>query len=436
MKFFYDIALHLIAFCFLLRSPKYWKRLKKRLGKGFPKVEKGNRPLIWVHAVSLGETKAIAPLVKQLKRLKSRPLILLSTVTETGFAEGKRSCPEVDYHVFLPWDLSYIIRRIVRRAAPDLVILTETDFWWNFQDEAKKQGALLYLVNGKISKRSFERLLRFPKLADAFLGSFDLLCVQGEMYANRFMKLGVLEEKIVKTGNIKLDGFTPEKDAPLWKKRLGIREGDLVLTLGSTHDAEEKVLMRALNVLWERFPNLKVLLVPRHPERFDIVEDLLTKEKVSFSRLSKKTEESAERVVLVDMMGNLRKCYQISDVAFVGGSLTSKVGGHNILEPAFYGVPVLFGPHMFGQPDFLDLVNAYEAGAQVEEEKLVDVLDRFLKDAALRQKIGQNGLKLVREGQGALQETILACAACENIQGRDKIFPLSRDGAVVSSLGS
>lgn len=405
MIVFYDLGLHLFA---LFKIFSNWKKyrgiLGARLGRKFPKIEKKQRKLIWVHAVSLGETKAIAPLIKKFKSLPNPPLILLSTVTQTGYAEGKKTA--ADYTVYLPFDFRYIIRPIVRRVRPDLVILTETDFWYHFQKAAKKSGAQLIVVNSKLSKRSFGRYQTFPSFVRHLLKPIDHFYVQGPLYEERLQKLGISPDKITITGNIKLDAPIGTIKTPT-RQQLGLKEA-FVITLGSTHNPEERIWIKALKTLWQKQANLKVLLVPRHPERFREVEHLLEKEGLSYARWSEKGTLHTHQILLVDAMGVLKTCYQLADLTFVGGSFTSLVGGHNILEPCFYGKPVLFGPYMDSQPDLLDLARAYQAGLQIKPEDIISTVQQFMTNPSLSAQIGKNGLNLMAASQGALDKTFHA----------------------------
>ncbi len=402
----YNSLLHLMALPTLgkmglemARTGKYKGNFLPRLGLGFPKIEKGNKKLIWIHAVSMGETKAVAPLVRKLKNRDT--VIVLSTVTETGHREGKKVAPEADYHVYLPFDLPYLIRPIIKRVKPDVVLLTETDFWFNFQDAAQKGGAKLILVNGKLSERSLSRYQNFPLFSKQLIDSFDRLLVQGDLYANRFRKIGISPSKIKITGNIKLDGVM-EEETLFDREKLQL-SGPL-LTLGSTHDPEERLWIEALKRIWKRVPDLRVFIVPRHPERFETVARLLAAENIAFHSFSKQPYFGEVKVVLVDAMGLLRQCYKISTLAFVGGSLAN-IGGHNILEPAYYGVPVLYGPHMHQQPDLLDLMNRYEAGVCIRDDLFQKTVDLLLNEDTRRQ-IGERGKLLMKESQGALEETL------------------------------
>lgn len=415
-SFFYEICLLFIAlfsipkFLYnLLFRNKYRESILKRFGTGFPPINKGNRKLIWVHAVSLGETKAVAALVKMLKAELDHPLILFSTTTETGYVEACRSI-SADYHVYMPFDFLWVIHSIMHRIAPDMVILCESDFWYNFLSQAKSLGAKVILVNGKISMKSMERFQKFPLFAEKIFSNIDLLCVQSQTYRKRFESLQINPDKIVVTGNIKFDGDyapLPKEQLEKWRIELGIDPADQVLVIGSTHNPEENNFLKAMAMVWEKHPTLKVVLAPRHPERFNEVAGILQKNQINFRRLSQKQPEGFPvRVVLIDAMGLLRKCYQLADVAIVAGSYTTKVGGHNILEPSWYGIPVVFGPYMQNQPDLVELVKEYNAGLQVPMDMLPDVIDDLFVDAKKRNALGQGGLKLVSDVHGATRKTV------------------------------
>ena len=424
--FFYEIALWIIAmisfpkmiYAFLVHK-KYRKSLLHRFGFHFPVFPPHALPSIWIHAVSVGETKAVAELAKKIKeRFREHPLII-SSVTETGHGEAKKSLPFADYHVFIPFDFSWVVKKIIKQASPQLIILCESDFWYHFLAYAKKNGASLALVNGKMSARSMSRFRFFSFFSKKLFGLFDLLCLQNCFYQDRFLAVGVDPKKIEVTGNLKLDEKEPllsQEEILEWKQRLGIHLSQPVLVLGSTHAPEEQLLLNVLKEVWKTIPNLKVLLIPRHPERFKEVENLLDKEGIqwtSFSVLNQSRELSyhskeSEQVILIDAMGILRTCYQLSDIALVAGSFTDRVGGHNILEPCRYGKPVLFGPFMHGQLEFVDLIKGNRAGLQVELNQLQGIIEEWIKNPQEREVIGLNGVRLMEEVTGAVDRTIEA----------------------------
>lgn len=415
-SFFYELCLFLIALAYLpvflyqlIFKGKYRKSILKRLGSGFPVIKKEGRPLIWIHAPSMGETKAVAALVKQLKADFHHSQILFSTTTETGYTEACRNIA-ADYHAYLPFDFGWVIKSIVKRAKPDLVILCESDFWYNFLAASKKEGAMVVLVNGKLSVRSMERFVKVPFFAKKLFSCIDLFCLQSNTYKKRFEKLDIPPEKLVVTGNMKFDGDyarLPQEQLSAWRQELGINPTSKVLVVGSSHNPEETQILKAMSEVWAQHPDLKLMIVPRHPERFNEVAGILQKSNISFRRLSQKDSNGEQpSVILIDAMGLLRKCYQLADIAIVAGSYTPRVGGHNILEPSWYGVPVVFGPHMHTQPDLVELVNEYGAGLQVPMEELPKVLLKLLADKEQRKTIGEAGLRLAGDVHGATSKTL------------------------------
>lgn len=395
-----------------IRFGKYKSSFWAKFGVNFPLVEKQDRVLIWVHAVSLGETKAVVPLLKKIKSEMKDCMILLSSITETGFAEGEQSLKGIiDAHVFLPFDLPYIIKPIVASVKPDLVLVVETDFWYHFQMAAKEAGAEVIAVNAKISERSFKRYSFLPWLTASVFHTLDFFCVQSETYKMRFLELGIPPDHIKVTGNLKLDDSYEELSAIekfSLKQKLRIKSSDKVIVVGSTHDPEEKLILKELTKVWRRYPNLKVFLVPRHPERFKAVASLLEREKYTFSLWSEGKGFLVEsKLMLVDAMGVLRKLYQLSDVAIVAGSFTDKVGGHNLLEPSWYSKPSLFGLYTFNQKDFASLILQMNAGYTLDVHEIADLVLKLLMDDKACLEIGKNGKKIFNDAKGAVDKTYL-----------------------------
>lgn len=388
-----------------LKKEKYRNNLRSRFGYGFPSVDKKGRKLLWVHAVSLGETKAVAGLVKKIRHKYPDLIILCSSVTETGHAEAKKTMPEADYHVYLPLDFSWIIRPIVESVRPDIVIISETDFWYNFLHASKKAGASICLVNGKLSERSLRRHLWLPCFGRKIFSLIDKFCLQSTHYKERYVKLGIDEEKLSVTGNMKLDGLSDSRGG-LSREELGVPENAPLIVAGSTHAPEEQALLVVMKEVWSQIPDARLALVPRHPERFEEVVKLLQKENVAFSRYTKRMSPQQEKIVLVDAIGVLNSCYAIADVAVVAGSYTDKVGGHNIVEPSAFGVPVIFGPHMHTQPELVELVKDYRAGYQAGLKELPEVIVRVLNCPAEQKSLGEAGKRLIEEQRGATEKTL------------------------------
>jgi 3-deoxy-D-manno-octulosonic-acid transferase len=413
--FLYECALTILALFALpkmlyqmLVKNKYRTSFIPRLGFRFPKIKKENRRLIWIHAVSVGETKAIARLAQNLLKQADSPILIVSSITETGHEEAKRTIPGAHYHVFLPFDFTLIIQPIIKDCKPDLVILCETDFWFNFLRCSKKFGAKIALVNGKMSAPSAQRFKKYHFLSNPLFSLIDIFCLQSSHYTSRFHELGIPYEKITLTGNLKFDEqptIMSQQEKKAFREELGIHDDDKVLVLGSTHDPEEKLLLNEIQKLWPLIPHLKVIIVPRHPERFDDVNALLETMQVPFFRFSQKEHNLDAKVILLDAMGMLRKCYQIANAAIVAGSYTAKVGGHNILEPLWYGVPMIYGPYMHSQPGIVDLVQEYNAGKQVPIENLAEELRKILQDHD-GVEISRSGRRLIAEIGGSTERTL------------------------------
>lgn len=417
IRIFYECVLGLTFILFLPKllfdlifKKKYRKSLFSRLGIGLSLDIKRGYPVIWIHAVSIGETKAIVALARGLKERYKHCLLIISSVTETGHAEAQKCLSFADYHLFLPFDFYWLANRFINLYAPNMVLLAETDFWFNFLSAAKKKGAFIGLVNGKISEKSANRFKNFSFLTTPLFRLIDLFCVQNNLYKERFLSIGIPSEKIVVTGNLKLDDEYPilsEAEIISWRHKLGIEPEQIVVTIGASHEPEEKILLELFKTLWKDFPEVKVLIVPRHPERFKAVKNLLVKEGLNFICYTDITTRSGqEQVILVDAMGLLRLCYQLSDIAICCGSYTPKVGGHNLLEPCAYGKPVLFGPYVQTQIELMEYVKAYQAGFQASPDELLILLKTLIRDKRMRTEVGDNGLKMMSTLKGATDKTL------------------------------
>jgi 3-deoxy-D-manno-octulosonic-acid transferase len=383
---------------------KYRESLRARLGIALPSFSpKKGQEVIWIHAVSMGETRAVIPLFHRIRQAYPEAAIVISTTTETGNAEARRSMPDAHAHFFLPLDFSWAIRRIVERIRPSNLIMCESDFWYHLLTTTKKQGARIALVNGKVSERSCNRFRKVPFFTRRIFANFDILCVQSQRYCDRFISMGVPAEKLLVTGNLKFDA-PAKKGGPtelqLLRETLKIAEDTPVLVIGSTHAQEEDWLISAADLVWKKIPKLKVLLVPRHPERFNEVAHLIKERGFTYRRYSEK-KNSAERLILIDAMGLLNQCYQIADAAIVGGSYVSHIGGHNIFEPVMFGVPVFFGPHMHGQPDLKELILTAHAGKEVKIDALPEALIEILENPAVHHQYAKACEKLAQSLQGS-----------------------------------
>ncbi|MBI2743279.1 MAG: 3-deoxy-D-manno-octulosonic acid transferase [Chlamydiales bacterium] len=417
LSFIYDLLLLLLGLVALpkllwhrIKLGKYRKSLGERLGWRLPPaIEKGEGRVVWIHAVSVGETKAVAPLYKKIRSEMPDAKIVISCVTETGLAEAGRSLPAADSYFFLPIDFSWLIKRILHRIQPDLLILVEGEFWYHLLKFTKLSGAQIALVNGKLSERSFKRFKLFGFFSKLLFSYFDKFCLQSSRYYERFLELGISPEKLLITGNLKLD-ISPveltDAERATWQDELGIKRDDRVLVIGSSHDPEEEWLLSALDKVWIEIPKLKVLIVPRHPERFSKVAAQLKARGLSIITYTERAfKKGDERVILIDAMGKLLNCFQLAELAIMGGSFVSHVGGHNIFEPVQVGVPVIFGPHMHTQLDLVDLAITSGAGIQVPLASLPETILDLLQNPSRWKQAHHSCLNVTREARGSTERT-------------------------------
>jgi 3-deoxy-D-manno-octulosonic-acid transferase len=410
---FYNLCLFLLLFLSLPRllwqrmvAGKYRGSLLKRLGVSLPAFfpVKGQE-VIWIHAVSMGEMRAVIPLFHRIREMRPGAAIVISSTTETGQAEAKRSMQDAAAHFFLPLDFSFVIRRFLNRLQPSLLILSESDFWYHLLKLAKERGTRIALVNGKVSERSCSRFRKVPFLVRRIFSQFDLLCVQSELYRERFVVMGVSSLKLHVTGNLKFDVSAPARETSrLTREQLSIATSDRVLVIGSSHAPEEEWFLTALAPVWKAVPNLKVLLVPRHPERFNVVARLLEERAVPFCRFSAGSNRDVP-LILIDVMGVLAQAYQMADLAIVAGTYVSHVGGHNLFEPVLCGTPVLFGPHTHNQSDLKARILEASAGREVLLEKLSETLTWLLGSPDALSKSREACRTLAISVRGATQRT-------------------------------
>ncbi len=416
LKVLYNGALFLLVLVSLpkwiweaIRYHKHRKSFLEKFGFNLPTFHfTKTGPRIWVHSISVGETKAVAPLIARLQEKYPSASIVVSTVSETGQEEARRSIPAASHIFYFPLDFSWIIKKLMRRISPHLLLLVEGDFWYNLIDQAPHVA----LVNGKISEKSLSRFLKVPFFSKPLFHKIELYCLQSHRFQERFLKFGIDPSRMVITGNLKFDQPFPHIDKEAWRAALAIAPSDRVVTLGSTHNPEEEMLLDAIATLLKKYPNLKILIVPRHPERFAQVATLLVKKGIDFSRYSSPSKNPDHRVILVDAMGVLSGCYQLSELAIVAGSFIPTVGGHNIFEPAALGVPVLFGPSMYSQKDLVELVTHAGAGRQVTLDNLTSTLDELL--AYPSKAMHEAGLRLADEVHGATTRTLDAIVRASN----------------------
>jgi 3-deoxy-D-manno-octulosonic-acid transferase len=414
----YDIllflAVPLILPCFLYRSVRrgrFRKGIVERFG--FLSGEKRARiqgcETIWVHAVSVGETMAVRPLLKALKSRYPEKKIILSTVTETGRSIAE-NISEVEICIYFPFDFGFAVRRMLTAVHPCLIVVVETEIWPNFLRCAHRSGIPSVLVNGRISDKSFGGYLRFAWVFRPVLKYFAAFCMQTEEDARRIIAIGAPSALVHVGKNLKYD--IPVPQVPEARKRsvlsrYRIPEGLPVFTAGSTHRGEEEIVLSAFRSLVNEGREFFLVLVPRHPERAEEVLKLAEQIGLPCVRRSSLAEQSplfqAGEVILVDTVGELMDIYSVSDLVFVGGSLVP-VGGHNLLEPASFAVPVIFGPHMNNFREIASLILRHQGGVQVQDSVMfAQVVRQMLDTPGERVSIGENGARILTENRGSTQ---------------------------------
>lgn len=373
-------------------------------------------PVIWLHAVSVGEVMAARPLLRGLRQRYPGYRLLLTVTTETGrgVAERDRLTDAVTY---FPFDIGPAVRRLLSSVSPQAIIIMETEIWPVFSLEAQHRGIPLLLANGRISQRSFPRYQRFAWFFKLILERFSGLGMQSEADLQRILSIGAPVERTRVLGNLKYDipfGSVETSERLQLRGQYRIPDQLLVLTAGSTHPGEEQLVLDAWSSLPAELPGMLLVLVPRHPERASEVVQLLKARGLPMvlrSQLEQYPQQlQPGQVLLVDTVGELMQLYALADLAYVGGSLVA-TGGHNLLEPASRGIPLLFGPHMDNFAEIRTLVLDYGAGVQVaNQSELREAILDLLTTPELRQVLGTNGLKLLRDSGGAVERHLAMLA--------------------------
>ena len=407
----FHLGLPLVAIRLWLRArkaPAYAKRIGERFALNLPAMQPGG---IWIHAVSVGESIAAAPMIRALLKRYPQLPITVTCMTPTGserilalFADEPRI-----QHCYLPYDLPWAAARFLDRVQPKLAVIMETELWPNHIHQCAKRGIPVALANARLSARSAKGYARFAKLTRPMLGEMSLIAVQTEAEAERFRQLGARPECVQVTGSIKFD-LTIDPQLLINARALRDQWQALerpVWIAASTHDGEDAIVLAAHRQLLTRHSNALLILVPRHPERFSSVFELCQSQ--GFDTVRRSTGElvnAQTQVLLGDTMGELLFLYALADSAFVGGSLVPN-GGHNLLEPAALAKPVLSGPHLF---NFLEIAALLRGAGALEEvddaQGLAIAIQRLFELPQDAQRMAQAGLKVMQANQGALQRLL------------------------------
>ena len=408
MRVFYSCLFYLLIPFILLRllwrgikAPAYRCRWRERFALYNIKFPQG---VIWFHAVSVGEAEALFPLIRKIQKQHPDAKLLITTTTPTGSARVKTVMQETVAHVYLPYDIPDAVNRFMRCFKPKLAVIMETEIWPNLFVYCGKNDIPLYIINARLSEKSSRGYQKIPSLVHPALAAINLIATQTQDDAERFIAIGADSEKVLTLGNIKFDVAIPQTTiAQGLQIKADLFRGRFVWMIASTHKDEEAIFLEIYKKIKQKIPELLLVIVPRHPERFADVKKqceqlmLAVVMRTAGDRVFTETD-----VYLVDTMGELKMLYAASDVAFVGGSMVPR-GGHNILEAAAVGVPVMFGPYMVNFKEIARGVLSHKAAIQCQnKDELINSIVALYEQPVYRNALAEKGMEFVRQNQGAI----------------------------------
>lgn len=371
-------------------------------------IEVFNRRPVWFHAVSVGETLAVKDLVKAFNKINPDIPVVFSTVTYTGHEIAKKRLSDIATVIYFPFDIGFITNKIISIVNPQVMVIVETEIWPNFSYNIAAKQIPLVLINGRISPKSFKNYKTFKFFISKILDKFTYFLMQAELDANRIVEMGAVKDKVKVVGNLKYDikpNLTADEVEKL-RNELNLKFDDRVIIAGSTHAGEEKIILDIYLKLKKEINNLKLVIVPRHPERYQEVFDLVKEYNLDFAKRSQQETFEKASVYILDTMGELLSFYSISDIAFIGGTMIPK-GGHNPLEPAVYSVPVVLGPHTFNFVDITKYMTEAGAAMQVQDEtSLYETIYNLLVNIETYNKAKNAASSVLDANRGATKATI------------------------------
>ena len=394
-----------------IRQRKYFGTVSQRISWRLPPKPSEERPL-WLHAVSVGEVLAAKVLFAALRLERPGLPVVISTVTLTGQALAKKEIPAAAAHFYFPFDWAFCVRRFLRRLDPCCVVIFDTEMWPNFLRSCKLRGVPAIIANGRISDTSFSRYLWFRFLTRPMLKTVRTIGAQTPEDRERFFCLGAAEDQLEVTGNLKYDFEPPDLESHrellgLIRRSLALTAETPVLVVGSTMKGEESVFLEAYRRVLSSVPATRLIIAPRHPERFGEVAELLGNAGMSFLRRStlRASPDEHAKILLLDSVGELRSVYSLADIAVIGGSFLP-FGGHNPLEPAALGKAIVFGPEMNNFREVARFFLHDHAALQCPPSSLAPALIHLLSNEKVRRSLGEQALLTLRKNQGAVHKTL------------------------------
>jgi 3-deoxy-D-manno-octulosonic-acid transferase len=395
-----------------LAHRKYITGLRERLGS-LPKLDR--QPVVWLHCVSVGETQAARPLVERIRKELPHHALVVSTVTLTGQKLARDLFREQAARVvYFPFDWRWSVRRALNALSPSVVVVMETELWPNFLRECKAREIPVALVNGRISRKSFGRYLKIRFFLRHVLDCLSIAVMQSEQDAERILQLGMTKERVFSAGNLKFEAVGNTDQKTDFKNRFGLQSDVPLVLAASTHAPEEKIVLESLRKLRESQPGVRLMIAPRHPERFNEVAELIGASGLSWARRTDApaSTDTTATVILLDTIGELPSTYSYASVVFVGGSIVDR-GGHNVLEPAAHGVAVITGAHTHNFHAIVGLLNEAKAILQLGPVEggeavvaLAEALRRLLVNEEWRRELGERAKQLIAANQGAVEKTM------------------------------
>lgn len=415
-RFFYTLLYSVLLPVFVVRlwwrgrlNPAYRRRIAERFAF-FPQRPAANG--LWLHAVSVGETLAAAPLVENFRQRYPAVPVIITTTTPTGSEQVRRLFGDGVVHMYLPYDMPPFWQRFLRILRPGLLVVMETELWPNLLAACERRRVPVMLANARLSEKSARGYQKFSALTAPMLQRLSLVAVQNATDGQRFLGLGLPEQRLEVTGSVKFDVSVAD-DLPQQGQKLREQWGSArpVLALASSHAGEDELLLSLYPALCKCFPDLLLLLIPRHPERFDVVAQVAADAALNVTRRSDGVATTGTEVYLADSMGEMLLLLAAADLVLVGGSLVPH-GGHNPIEPAALGKATLIGPHHMNFATIVEGLQEQGALAQVstDEEDLLQQLIHYLEHHEERQSMGEAGLKAVADNRGAVGRLTDLCA--------------------------